>query len=111
MQSSQKMRYEAFIPNDEVTCLHVAIQGTQKVIVIGRHDFKDEALIKRQRVAQKMNGMGEKLKDKNKWSNHHELFSFTIRSPVFYQSFGVCKNMSVKSVINKLEKVAREKEA
>jgi hypothetical protein len=35
MQSSQKRRFEAFIHNDEVTCFHVVLQGTQKMIVIG----------------------------------------------------------------------------
>jgi hypothetical protein len=47
MQSNQKMRYEAFIHNDEVTCFHVAIRGTQKMVVMGHNNFKDEALIKR----------------------------------------------------------------
>jgi hypothetical protein len=39
---------------------------TQKVIVVDHHNFKDEALIKRQQLAQKMNEMGGKLKDENK---------------------------------------------
>jgi hypothetical protein len=41
MQSSQKMKFEAFIHNDEVASLHMVVQGTQKVIVMDRHNFKD----------------------------------------------------------------------
>jgi len=38
----------AFIHNDEVTCFHMVVQGTQKVIVMDHQNFKDEVLIKRQ---------------------------------------------------------------
>jgi hypothetical protein len=41
------MIFEAFIHNDEVTCLHVVVQGTQKMIVMDHHNFKDDVLIKR----------------------------------------------------------------
>jgi hypothetical protein len=35
------------------------------------HDnFEDEAIIKRWWECQKMKGMGRKLKDENKWSDH-----------------------------------------
>ncbi len=47
MQNSRQMKFEVFIHNDDVTCFHVVMQGTQKVVVMGRHNFKDEALIKR----------------------------------------------------------------
>jgi hypothetical protein len=47
MQNSWKMKYEAFIHNDDVTCFHVVVQGTQKVVVMGHHNFEDEVLIKR----------------------------------------------------------------
>ncbi len=43
----KKMTFEAFIHNDEVTCFHVVVLGTQKVIVMGRYNFKDEALTQR----------------------------------------------------------------
>jgi hypothetical protein len=33
---------------------------------MGHHNFEDELLIKRWRVGQKMNAMGEKLKDEKK---------------------------------------------
>ncbi len=46
MQSSQNRRYEVFIHNNEVTCFHVVLQATQKLIVMNHHNFKDEALIK-----------------------------------------------------------------
>jgi hypothetical protein len=48
MQSSQKMRSEALIHNEVVTCFHVALQGTQKMIMMDHHNFKDETLIKKQ---------------------------------------------------------------
>jgi hypothetical protein len=58
-----------------------------------------------------MKEMGEKLKDKNKQSNYRELFLFVVRSHVFFQSFGVHKNMCVDIAIEKLQKITREKEA
>jgi hypothetical protein len=42
------MRFEVLIYNDEVKCFHVVIHGTQRVIVMGHHSFKDRGLIKRQ---------------------------------------------------------------
>jgi hypothetical protein len=47
------------------------------------YNFKDEALIKRRRVAQKTNEMGGKQKDENKQSNCCRLFSFVVGSHVF----------------------------
>jgi len=66
MQNNQKMKFEVFIHNDEVSCFHVVVQGTQTVVVMGRHNFKDELLIKRWQVGKKMNGTCRKLKDENK---------------------------------------------
>jgi hypothetical protein len=63
MQNSRKMKFEMFIHNDDVTCFHVALWGTQKVVVMGCHNFKDETLIKGWQVGQKMNAMGRKFKD------------------------------------------------
>jgi hypothetical protein len=54
------------------------------MVVMGCHNFEDEALIKRQQASQKMNGMGKKLKDENKQSNHRKLFSFVVRSCVCF---------------------------
>ncbi len=59
------MRFEMFIHNDEVTCFHMVIQGTKKVIVMDRHNFKDEELVKKQKATQKTNETGGKLKEKN----------------------------------------------
>jgi hypothetical protein len=39
------------------------------------------------------------------------LFSFVIGSCEHFRSFGVHNNMSVESVIEKLQKIAKEKEA
>jgi hypothetical protein len=55
--------------------------------------------------------MGGKLKDKNKQSNYHRLFSFDIGNCVFFRRFKVRKRMNAKSATKKLQKVAREKEA
>jgi hypothetical protein len=104
------MEFEAFIHNDDVTCFHVAIQRIKEVVLIGCHNFKDEALIKRRWASQEMNGMGWKFKDENKWSNHQKLFSFLIRSCVYFLSFGVHRSTSVENVIEKLHKVTKEKE-
>jgi hypothetical protein len=41
------MKSKAFIHNDDVTWFHVVVQGTQKVVVMGRHNFEDEVLVKR----------------------------------------------------------------
>jgi hypothetical protein len=37
------MRSKALIHNDDMMCFHVAAQGIQKVVVMSRHNFKDEA--------------------------------------------------------------------
>jgi hypothetical protein len=50
----------------------MVVQGTQKMVVMGRHDFKNEALIKRWRASQKMNVMGEKLKDEKRCLKERE---------------------------------------
>jgi hypothetical protein len=55
---------EVFIHNDEVICFHVAIQRTQKMIVMDHHNFKDEALIKKWQATQKTNKLGGKLEEK-----------------------------------------------
>jgi hypothetical protein len=52
-----------------------------------------------------------KLKDENKQNNHHKLFLFEVGSHVLFRSFRIHKNMSVKSVIEKLQIIARDKEA
>ncbi len=49
-----------------MTCFHVVIQGSQKVIVMHYHNFKNEALIKKQWSAQKTNETNKKLKDQKK---------------------------------------------
>jgi hypothetical protein len=59
------MKFEMFIHNDEVTCFHMVVQGTQKVIMMDCHNFKDEALIEKWHATQKTNETCWKLKDKN----------------------------------------------
>jgi hypothetical protein len=44
MWSIQKMKSTTFIHNDDVKCFHMAIQGTHKLVVIGRISFEDHAL-------------------------------------------------------------------
>jgi hypothetical protein len=50
------MRFEVFIHDDDAMCFHVAIQGTQKMVVMGHHNFKDKVLIKIWQACPKMNG-------------------------------------------------------
>jgi hypothetical protein len=45
MQNSWQMRFEAFIHNDDVMCFHMVVQSTQKMVVMGCHNFEDEPLI------------------------------------------------------------------
>jgi hypothetical protein len=47
MLNNQKMKFEVFIHNDDMKCFHMVIQGTQKVVMMGYINFKDETLIKR----------------------------------------------------------------
>ncbi len=41
MWTYQKMKFKMFIHNDDVTCLCVAVQRTQKMVVMGGIHFKD----------------------------------------------------------------------
>jgi hypothetical protein len=41
------MKFTLFIHNDDVKCFHVVVQGTHKLVMMGRINFKDHALIKR----------------------------------------------------------------
>jgi uncharacterized Rmd1/YagE family protein len=66
------------------------------MVVMGYYNFKDEALIKKQQVCQKMNETGMKLKNESKWSNHRKLFLFATGSCVFFQSSEVHKSMNAK---------------
>ncbi len=63
MQNNWKTKSRAFIHNDDVMCFHMDVQGKQKVVVMGCHNFKDEPLIKRWQASQKMNATSKKLKD------------------------------------------------
>ncbi len=66
MWTNQKMKFAAFIHNDDLKCFHVVIQGSHKLVVMGCINIEDHALIKRQQACIKMNVMGEKLKDEKK---------------------------------------------
>jgi hypothetical protein len=58
-----------------------------------------------------MNVMGEKLKNEKKWHNCRKWFSFLAKSYECFLSSGNHKSMSVESAIEKLHKIAKEKEA
>jgi hypothetical protein len=49
MENNQKLKFEVFIHNDDMKCFHMVVQRTQKMVVMGYINFKDETLIKRQR--------------------------------------------------------------
>jgi hypothetical protein len=57
------MKFATFIHNDDVKCFHMAVQGTNKLVLMGRINFKDHALIKRQWANEKMNVTGKMFKD------------------------------------------------
>jgi hypothetical protein len=60
------MKFTTFIHNDDAKCFHVVVQGTHELIVMGRINFEDHALIKKQWVDEKMNVTGEMFKDEKK---------------------------------------------
>ncbi len=66
MWSNWKMRYVTSIHNDDMKCFHVAIQEIDKLLMMGRINFEDHALIKRWWACNNMNAMGKMLKDKKK---------------------------------------------
>ncbi len=78
---------------------------------MGCHNFKDEALIKRWRASQKMNGIGRKPKDKNKWNICQKFLKFVVGSCVCFRSFKVHIGMNVESTIKKFKRIIKEKEA
>jgi deferrochelatase/peroxidase EfeB len=63
------MKFALFIHNDDVKCFHMVVQGTHKLVMMGHVNFKDHALIKRQRANEKMNLTGGMLKDEKKHDN------------------------------------------
>ncbi len=63
MWTNCKTKFEAFIHNDDVKRFHMVIQGKQKMVVMGHINFKEQALIKKQRASKKMNAIGGKFKD------------------------------------------------
>ncbi len=66
------MKFATSIHNANVKCFHVIIQETHKLIVMGRINFKDHALIKRHWASKKMNAMSKRFKDEKKWGNHQK---------------------------------------
>ncbi len=47
MWNNWKMKFVAFIHNDDAKCFHVDVQRTHKLVVMVYINFKDHALIKR----------------------------------------------------------------
>ncbi len=58
-----------------------------------------------------MNVMGEMFKDEKKWGNRWKQIVFIAGSCAHFWSSKVHINMSAKNVIEKLQRIAREKEA
>jgi len=65
MWNNQKMKFAAFIHNDDMKCFHMVIQNTHKLVVMGHINFEDHVLIKRWQ-ASKMNMTGGMFKDEKK---------------------------------------------
>jgi hypothetical protein len=84
MWNNWKMKFVAFIHNDDAKCFHVVIQGTHKLVMMGYINFKDHALIKRWWANKKMNVMGGKFKDEKKWGNHQKQFAFVVGNCVCF---------------------------
>jgi hypothetical protein len=64
------MKFVTFIHNDDVKCFHVAVQRTNKLVVMGHINFEDHALIKRWWEVEKMNVIGGMFKDEKKGRNY-----------------------------------------
>jgi hypothetical protein len=47
MWTNWKLKSKAFIHNDDAKCFHVAVQGTQKMVVMGCINFEDHVLIEK----------------------------------------------------------------
>jgi hypothetical protein len=58
-----------------------------------------------------MNVMGKKLKNEKKWSNCRKWFLFLAESYECFLSYGNHISMSVESAIEKLQRIAKQKEA
>jgi hypothetical protein len=74
------MKSAIFIHNDDVKCFHMAIQGTHKLVMMGRINFEDHALVKRWHVDEKMNVTSGLFKDVNKQGNCRKQFVFVVGS-------------------------------
>jgi hypothetical protein len=110
MWSNQKMKFASLTHNDDAKSFHMALQGTNKLVVMGHINFEDHALIKRQRAYEKMNVTSKMFKDLKKQGNCQKRFVFIVGSCAHFQSSRVHSSMSVESVIEKLQQIAREKE-
>ncbi len=53
MWTNHKMTSKTLIHNDDVTCFHMVVQGTQKMVMMGDINFEDQALIKTKWVGKK----------------------------------------------------------
>ncbi len=102
MWSNWKMKFMTFNHNDDVKCFHVVVQGTHKLVVMGRTNFKDDVFIKRQWENEKMNVIGEMFKDMKKQGNRQKQFAFVVRNCAHFLSFGIYNSMSEQSAIEKL---------
>jgi len=69
MWSNQKMKSATLIHNDSAKCFHVVVQRTHKLVMTGRINFEDHALIKRRLANVKMNVMSKMFKDEKKQGN------------------------------------------
>ncbi len=65
MWSNRNMKFTTFIHNDDAKCFHMAVQGANKLVVMGRINFKDHALIKKW-AEEKMNVTSKMFKDEKK---------------------------------------------
>jgi hypothetical protein len=53
MWNNWKMKFVTFIPNDDVKCFHVVVQGTHKRVIMDHINFEDHRLIKRWQAYEK----------------------------------------------------------
>ncbi len=84
MWNNRKMKFATFIHNDDAKCFHVVVEGTHKLVPMGRINFEDHVLIKRRWADEKMNVTKRMFKDEKKQRNHQKQFPFFVGSYVHF---------------------------
>ncbi len=78
---------------------------------MGHINFEDHVLINKWQANEKMNLTSGMFKGEKMGGSCWKQFAFVVGSCAHFRSFRIHNNMSAESVIEKLQQIAREKEA